>query len=90
MLPIGKKQSIGYHHEIFFWNIRGSEPPGRNLSLEHVIKSNRVDLIGVKPRKKPSVLVFSKILLIQLPLVGISFLQLGLQEGYSQGPEMMC
>jgi hypothetical protein len=30
-----------------FWNIRGLNQPGRNISLEHLIKSNRVDFVGL-------------------------------------------
>jgi hypothetical protein len=30
-----------------FWKIRGLNHAGRNLSLESLIKSNRVDLVGV-------------------------------------------
>jgi exonuclease III len=37
-----------------FWNIRGLNHPGRNLSLEHLIKSNRVDIVGVQETKKES------------------------------------
>jgi exonuclease III len=37
-----------------FWNIRGLNRPGRKLSLEHLIKSNRVDLVGVQETKKES------------------------------------
>jgi exonuclease III len=35
-----------------FWNIRGLNQPGRKLSLEHVIRTNHVDFIGVQETKK--------------------------------------
>jgi hypothetical protein len=37
-----------------FWNIRGLNQPGRNISLEHLIKSNRVDFVGVQKTKRKS------------------------------------
>jgi exonuclease III len=35
-----------------FWNIRGLNHPGRNLYLEQIIKTNRLDFVGVQETKK--------------------------------------
>jgi hypothetical protein len=35
-----------------FWNVRGLNQPGRNLSLEHLIKNNRLDFVGVQETKR--------------------------------------
>jgi hypothetical protein len=36
------------------WNIRGLNQPGRKLSLEHSIRDNRLDFIGIQETKKES------------------------------------
>jgi hypothetical protein len=35
-----------------FWNIRGLNQPGRNLSLAHLIKENQLDFVGKQETKK--------------------------------------
>jgi exonuclease III len=35
-----------------FWNIRGLNQTGRNLSLEHLIRNNRLDFVGVQETKR--------------------------------------
>jgi exonuclease III len=35
-----------------FWNIRGLNQPGRNLSLGHLIKDNNLDFVGIQETKK--------------------------------------
>jgi hypothetical protein len=35
-----------------FWNIRGLNKPGRQLSLEQIIRDNHVDFIGIQETKK--------------------------------------
>jgi hypothetical protein len=75
-----------------FWNIRGLNQPGRNISLEHLIKSNRVDFVGVQKTKRKSFapIFFLKISPTQLCLARISFLLLGLKGGLCWELEMMC
>jgi hypothetical protein len=34
------------------WNIRGLNQPGRRLSLEHIIRDNRLDFVGIQETKK--------------------------------------
>jgi exonuclease III len=34
-----------------FWNIKGLNQPGRNLSLAHLIKDNQLDFVGIQEKK---------------------------------------
>jgi exonuclease III len=35
-----------------FWNIRGLNQPGRNLSLGSLIRENNLDFVGIQETKK--------------------------------------
>jgi hypothetical protein len=35
-----------------FWNIKGLNQPGRNLSLAHLIKDNQLDFVGIQEKKE--------------------------------------